>query len=125
MTLKNAASAVEDIDVSRVPLEPQLLIMVSLSDAPKHGYAMMLDIENMSGFSMRPGTLYAALARLVRRGLIEEIQTADYRRRPYRLTRAGAAELNESLTLLASVAAMGLQRLGNRASTLKKARRGS
>jgi DNA-binding PadR family transcriptional regulator len=124
MTVKNIAVA-EDAGASRVPLEPHLLIMVSLSDAPKHGYAMMLDIENLSGFAMRPGTLYAALARLVRRGFIEEIQTADYRRRPYRLTRSGAAELRDSLSLLASVATKGLHRLANRASSVKKARNGS
>jgi len=123
MTAKNVHPAEEA--VTHVPLEPQLLIMVSLSDAPKHGYAMMLDIENMSGFTMRPGTLYAALARLQKRGFIEEIQTADYRRRPYRLTRAGSAELRTSLGLIASVAAKGLHRLAGRTTSGKRARHGS
>ena len=48
--------------------EPALLILVSLSDGPKHGYAIMADVEQGTGRPMGPGTLYAALARLEERG---------------------------------------------------------
>ena len=48
--------------------EPALYILVSLSDGPKHGYAIMTDVEAVSGAPMGPGTLYGALARLERRG---------------------------------------------------------
>ena len=44
--------------------EPSLLILVSLSDGPKHGYAIMQDVEGGTGRPMGAGTLYAALARL-------------------------------------------------------------
>ena len=68
--------------------EPALLILVSLSDGPKHGYAIMADVEAGTGRPMGPGTLYAALARLEERGLIEALPPVD-RRRPYRLTGLG------------------------------------
>src|SRR5215467_11811459 len=43
--------------------DPSLLILASLAGGPKHGYAMMEDIEAMSGVRLGPGTLYGALAR--------------------------------------------------------------
>ena len=39
---------------------------------------------------MAPGTMYEALARLERQGLIEPLESND-RRRPYRLTPEGAS----------------------------------
>src|SRR5215813_5952910 len=90
--------------------DPSLLILASLAGGPKHGYAMMEDIEQMSGTRLGPGTLYGALARLEQRGLIEPLP-AQERRRPYRLTGLGAAALREQLASLASFAATGLERL--------------
>ena len=90
--------------------EPALLILVSLSDGPKHGYAIMSDVEAGTGRPMGPGTLYAALARLEERGLIEAIEPVD-RRRPYRLTGVGATVLEEQLRGLADFAQLGLQRI--------------
>lgn len=92
--------------------EPALLILVSLGDGPKHGYAIMADIEDATGRPMGPGTLYAALARLEERGLIEPLTPVE-RRRPYRLTAIGASVLEEQLTELQSFAAFGLQRLAD------------
>lgn len=40
--------------------EPSLLILVALGDGPKHGYAIMADVERLSGTPLGPGTLYAA-----------------------------------------------------------------
>src|SRR5262249_20665721 len=48
--------------------EPALLILVSLADGPKHGYAMVDDIQRLSGTCLGPGTLYGAIARLERLG---------------------------------------------------------
>jgi DNA-binding PadR family transcriptional regulator len=90
--------------------EPALLILVSLSDGPKHGYAIMTDVETGSGRPLGPGTLYAALARLEERGLIEALATVD-RRRPYRLTGVGATVLREQLRELSEFAQLGLRRL--------------
>ncbi len=91
--------------------EPALLILVSLTDGPKHGYAIMTDVEAGSGRPMGPGTLYAALARLEAQGLIEALPTVD-RRRPYRLTGLGETVLAEQLHDLAEFAQLGLKRLG-------------
>ncbi len=65
--------------------EPSLLILVSLSDRPKHGYAFMEDMVAIGGVRVGPGTLYGALARLETRVLIEALPPEE-RRRPYRLT---------------------------------------
>ena len=91
--------------------EPSLLILVSLSDGPKHGYAMMQDIERGTGRPMGAGTLYAALTRLEERGLIEPLTPID-RRRPYRLTAVGAFNLAEQLRGLSAFAQQGLRQLG-------------
>ncbi len=50
--------------------EPWLLVLTSLADGPKHGYAIMTDIAAFSGITMEPGTLYGALSRLERRGWV-------------------------------------------------------
>jgi|SRR5688572_11284191 DNA-binding PadR family transcriptional regulator len=91
--------------------EPSLYILVSLSDGPKHGYAIMTDVEQISGVPLGPGTLYGALARLERRGLIEALEPQE-RRRPYRLTTLGATTLATQLDGLAGFARTGLKRLG-------------
>jgi DNA-binding PadR family transcriptional regulator len=91
--------------------EPALLILVSLSDGPKHGYAIMADVEQGTGRPMGPGTLYAALARLEERGFVEALPPVD-RRRPYRLTALGATTVAEQLRELSAFAELGLRRLG-------------
>ena len=90
--------------------DPALLILSSLADGPKHGYGMMNDIETMSGIRLGPGTLYGALTRLEKAGLIKSLP-AENRRRPYQLTAKGAAALREQLSLLERLAATGLKRL--------------
>jgi DNA-binding PadR family transcriptional regulator len=91
--------------------EPSIAILVSLSDGPKHGYAIMADVEAGTGRPMGPGTLYAALARLEERGLIEALPPVD-RRRPYRITAVGATVLTQQLRELSEFAELGLRRLG-------------
>jgi DNA-binding PadR family transcriptional regulator len=94
--------------------EPALLILVSLSDSPKHGYAMVEDIHTLTCARLGPGTLYGAIARLERLGLIAPLP-AEERRRPYQLTQAGSTALHAELSALASLSAAGLRRLGARA----------
>jgi DNA-binding PadR family transcriptional regulator len=94
--------------------EPSLYILVSLSGGPKHGYAIMTDVEEISGSPMGPGTLYGALARLERRGLIEALEPED-RRRPYRLTGLGATTLQAQLDSLNGFVRTGLARLEGKA----------
>ena len=90
--------------------DPSLLILASLASGPKHGYAMMEDIAEFSGTQLEPGTLYAALARLERRGWIEPLEAED-RRRPYRITGVGESVLREQLKTLHRLVSIGEQRL--------------
>src|SRR5258708_1122639 len=83
-----------------------LLILASLAAGPKHGYAMLEDIEAMAGVRMGPGTLYTTLARLQQRGWIEALP-AEERRHPYRLTGAGSAVLRAHLLRLEGFPAAG------------------
>jgi len=88
--------------------EPALLILISLADGPKHGYAMVEDIVDVAGVRLGPGTLYGAISRLESRGLIEAL---EQRRNPYRLTGAGERSLRERLQSLAAIARAGSARL--------------
>jgi DNA-binding PadR family transcriptional regulator len=83
--------------------DPSLLILTSLADGPKHGYAIMTDIAGFSGIRMEPGTLYGALARLERRGWVRPLAAAD-RRRPYEITAAGLEILAEQISTMQQVA---------------------
>lgn len=89
---------------------PATLILASLAEGTKHGYALTKDIEGFGGVRIAPGTLYEALARLESQGLIEPVESHD-RRRPYRLTAAGAAALQVHLETQRHVADVGLARL--------------
>ena len=90
--------------------EPAVLVLVSLAEAPKHGYAITTDIERLAGIRLGPGTLYGAIARLEERGLIEAMPAND-RRRPYRLTSAGELVLKAHLATLERVVSAGGRRL--------------
>src|SRR5205807_5614466 len=90
--------------------DPGLLVLTSLADGPKHGYAITRDVEQVAGVTLGPGTLYGALSRLEGRGLIEPLPAED-RRRPYRLTAAGARALAEELRSLERVTRTGQARL--------------
>ena len=90
--------------------DPGLLVLTSLADGPKHGYAITVDIEEFAGVRLGPGTLYGALSRLESKGLIEALPAED-RRRPYRMTPDGVAALEAELRQLQSVTTRGLERL--------------
>lgn len=90
--------------------DPQFLVLASLADGPKHGHAMLHDIEAMSGSRLGPGTLYGAIGRLERQGWIEPLEAED-RRRPYRLTKTGHAVFTAKLRTLQRIVAVGSGRL--------------
>jgi DNA-binding PadR family transcriptional regulator len=90
--------------------EPALLILISLAEGPKHGYAMTQDIETVSGQRLGPGTLYGAITRLEERGWIQALP-ADDRRRPYKLTAAGRRVLRAHLQRLEGMARVAQARL--------------
>ena len=90
--------------------EPVLLILISLAAGPKHGYAIMEDVRETADVKIGPGTLYAALARLEKRGLIVPIESDD-RRQPYQVTAAGSQALRSHLASMQAIATAGLERL--------------
>ena len=90
--------------------EPPVLILTSLAAGPKHGYALTKDVEEFAGVRLAPGTLYEALSRLESQGMIEALEAED-RRRPYRLTAAGASALRAHLAAQRRVTETGLRRL--------------
>jgi len=91
--------------------EPRTLILVSLAAEPRHGHSIMLDVEDFSGVRLGTGTLYGALQRLERDGLIEAVPTSD-RRQPYRLTAAGAQALIGRVERYTAVVTVARHRLG-------------
>jgi DNA-binding PadR family transcriptional regulator len=90
--------------------DPELLILASLASGPKHGYAVMNDVEGFVGVTLGPGTLYTAITRLVEKKLVAPVPSTG-RQRPYRLTADGAKLLAEQLADMRRVAAVGLRRL--------------
>ena len=89
---------------------PALAILTCLADGPKHGYAMIAESRDL-GVELGLGTLYGALNRLERLGLIEPLPAED-RRRPYRLTPAGAAFHRAELERLGRLVEVGRTKVG-------------
>ena len=92
--------------------EPAVLILISLADGSKHGYAMTEDIAQVAGVRFGPGTLYGAITRLEGRGLIQRMDSDD-RRNPYRLTALGEKALRARLASLQAIARVGQRRLAS------------
>jgi len=92
------------------PNDAALLILTSLADGPKHGYALLKDIEAFAGKRLGPGTLYGGISRLEERGLIEALEPAG-KTRPYRLTAAGREALTATLGELRRILAEASARL--------------
>jgi DNA-binding PadR family transcriptional regulator len=90
--------------------DPTLLVLASLADGDKHGYAMMQDIEQFAGVRLGPGTLYGAITRLEQQKWIRPVPSDD-RRQPYRITAEGRAHLTDLLQQLDQVVRAGLRRL--------------
>jgi DNA-binding PadR family transcriptional regulator len=87
-----------------------ILILTSLADKPKHGYALIKDIEDFAGVKLGAGTLYGALTTLEADGLVAALPAED-RRRPYQITSAGRELLRERLSEAARIARVGLRRI--------------
>lgn len=89
---------------------PPLLVLTSLAAGPKHGYALMKDVEAFSGVRLGAGTLHGAIGRLEERGLIASMPE-ERQRRPYRITDEGAVMLREVIDELGRVVEEGRARL--------------
>jgi DNA-binding PadR family transcriptional regulator len=93
--------------------DPPLLVLASLADEPKHGYAITQDVAETMGVTLGAGTLYAVISRLEAQGLIEPLDAVD-RRRPYRITAAGAEALAQQSSRMSEVASLAQARLRGR-----------
>src|SRR5579863_7209496 len=95
--------------------EPVFLILLSLAEAARHGYALMKDIESLSEGRVRlsTGTLYGALKRLLDDGWIERVDLPDTSRdkQSYRLTRFGREQLQVESARLKQLARAASSRL--------------
>lgn len=93
--------------------DPTLLILSSLADGDKHGYAMMDDIQQFAGVRLGPGSLYGAITRLEEKGWIRPVTASKEspRRQPYRITAQGRAYLAEQLDSLGQIVKTGQRRL--------------
>ena len=96
--------------------EPTFLILTALADQPRHGYGVIQEVAALSAnrVTLLPGTLYAALDRLVAQGLVvrDREEVADGRlRRYYRLTSDGMATLRAETARLRALATAAERRL--------------
>ena len=99
--------------------EPTFLILTSLAGGPQHGYGIMRDVGGLSDgrVTLRAGTLYGSLDRLVDEGLVapgrEEIEQGRLRRY-YRITAEGRRVLAAEAQRLEANARVALGRLQTR-----------
>jgi DNA-binding PadR family transcriptional regulator len=95
--------------------EPVLLILTSLADQPRHGYALIQDIELLSSGRVRmsTGTLFGALRRLLEDGWIERFEMEDTARQKqaYRLTAEGRKHVRVELDRMRHLTRAGFARL--------------
>jgi DNA-binding PadR family transcriptional regulator len=91
--------------------DPTLLVLASLAEGDKHGYAMMEDIQRFAGVRLGPGTLYGAITRLEQSGWIRPTKSEEDRRQPYTLTADGRRHLETQLAELNHIVKTGLKRL--------------
>lgn len=95
--------------------EPVLMILMSLAEKPRHGYALIRDIEALSDGRVRlsTGTLYGALQRLLRNKWIERFEQEDTSRdkQAYRLTVAGRKQLQLELDRMKKLTRSGTARM--------------
>jgi DNA-binding PadR family transcriptional regulator len=99
--------------------EPTFLILAALAAAPRHGYGVIQEVEQLSGgaVKLRAGTLYGALDRLAEQELItvdREEAVEGRLRRYYRLTDTGAGVLAGEIERLRRNAAAAEEQLRRR-----------
>ncbi len=81
----------------------ELMILHSLRVKPMHGYALVKHIKQVSDdlLQVEEGSLYPALQRMLREGLLESKEGISAKGRPtriYRLTNVGIKHLEREMT---------------------------
>ena len=101
-----------DLSEAHAPLPAATFqILLALVGGERHGYAIMREVREQSGGTVRlgPGTLYGTLKRLLEGGLVEEAGERpdpaldDERRRYYRITERGEAVARAEARRLAAM----------------------
>lgn len=87
-----------------------LLILISLAEEDKHGYAIMEDLKNNFSIELGAGTLYGAISRLEKNNLIKPVITED-RKIPYKITEEGKRLLSFQLEHINKIISTGKSRL--------------
>jgi DNA-binding PadR family transcriptional regulator len=98
--------------------EPVFLILTSLAASPKHGYALLKDIEELSGGTVRlsTGTLYGAVRRLLEDEWIATYVQEDVSRdkQAYQLTSIGRKHLELHVARMQELTRKAAARLKSR-----------
>jgi DNA-binding PadR family transcriptional regulator len=98
--------------------EPVFLVLLSLAQSPRHGYALLKDTESLSDgrVKLSTGTLYGVIHRLLQSGWIERFETEDKSRekQSYRLTSAGRRFLQVELDRMKQLTRVAAVRLKTR-----------
>jgi DNA-binding PadR family transcriptional regulator len=102
--------------------EATYLVLLSLVPSPKHGYAIMKDVQHLSEgrVTLSTGTLYGVLKRLLEQEWIERVEETSgasgpdnspgRERKSYTLTRMGKLVLNTETNRLQSLVSVARQR---------------
>ena len=97
--------------------EATFFILLSLSPAPKHGYAIMKEVKVLSHGRVvfSTGTLYGALRRLLEQGWIRRVNDpepnpTDRERKAYALTERGRKVVSAEIERLKSLLTTAQQR---------------
>ena len=104
--------------LSNLPLrEPTFLILLSLSPGPKHGYAILKEVENLSEgrVKLSTGTLYGAIERLLEQSWIRRVDDpipngTKRPRKAYDLTELGRKALNAEIARLRKLVSVAVSR---------------
>lgn len=100
--------------LSQLPLrEPTFFMLLSLSPGPKHGYAILKEVESLSEgrLKLSTGTLYGGIRRLLDLGWIRRVEDpipndTDRERKSYDLTDLGRRVLNAEIARLQNLVAV-------------------
>ena len=98
--------------------EPVLLVLLSLTEQPRHGYAILQDVEQIScgRVKLSTGTLYGALSRLLKEEWIERFEEieASRDRRAYRLTSRGWRNLQAEVDRMRQLTKLATLRIARK-----------
>ncbi|QNE35858.1 PadR family transcriptional regulator [Leifsonia shinshuensis] len=99
--------------------EPSFLLLTALADGPKHGYALLSEVADLSDgrVALKVGSLYAIIERAEGAGLVEHVRdevVSGRLRRYFALSASGRERLVEEASRLEENAKRARERLRRR-----------